>query len=161
MTFGAIVLFVLIVVARCLRVVPAHEAWVVERLGRYHSTIHAGLHWMTPAVDHVAKKFSLLPKEQELSDTAISRDNVPIAITTRMTWQVVDPERAAYATADVQAFTADLVRMETRRWISEQNAEDVRLTTRELQSAVLRGVAEPAEGVGVKVSELQVREVKK
>ena len=154
-------LAVVFVLSKSLRVVPAGSAFVIERLGRYRATVNAGLHVLAPFIDRIAFRFSLQPKEQELVDTAITHDNVPIAITTRVTWQIVDAERAAYATANVENFVLELVRMETRRWISGQPADDVRMTTRELQSAVLRGVDDAVKGVGASVTQLEVREVRR
>ena len=57
----AIILFVIvgIVIVRALKVVPQQNAWVVERLGKYHSTLTPGLSLLIPFVDSVAYKHSL------------------------------------------------------------------------------------------------------
>ena len=79
-----------------LTIVPDATACVVERLGRYHRTLLAGMHFLVPVIDRVAHRFSLRPQDRDLSDRCITFDNVPVSISSRVRWQILDPERAAY-----------------------------------------------------------------
>ncbi len=60
MEIVAILLVITIIfIARSLKVVPQQNAWVVERLGKYHATLTPGLNLLVPFVDRVAYKHSL------------------------------------------------------------------------------------------------------
>lgn len=122
--------------------VPAGHAFVVERLGRYHRTLPAGTHFLVPLIDRVAFRFPLTPRDAEVTETAITLDNVAVKIAANVRAQIVDPQAAAYGTADVAEFVKTIVRTHLRNEIAKRNFEDARETTRELQAAVLRAVAE-------------------
>ena len=142
-----------------ITIVPDEAAYVVERLGRYHRTLRAGVHFLAPLVDRVAFRYSLLPKDHDLADTCITRDNVTVAIASRVRWQIADPERAAYASASETDFVITLVRTLVRQRIGARAWNDVRETTRELEAAVLREAAHAAEQAGVKVVAFDVQKI--
>ena len=94
MEIFAIVLVVIAVIfiVRSLKVVPQQHAWVVERLGRYHSTLTPGLNILVPFIDRVAYKHSL--KEIPLdvpSQVCITKDNTQLTVDGILYFQVTDP----------------------------------------------------------------------
>ncbi|HEX6275884.1 MAG TPA: SPFH domain-containing protein, partial [Polyangiaceae bacterium] len=90
----------MVVFSKSVIVVPAGDAWIVERLGRSHVTLPPGLHVITPFTDRVAFRFSVQPREEEVSDQCVTRDNVPVRVTSLFRAQIANPERAAYASAN-------------------------------------------------------------
>src|ERR1700729_2069187 len=105
-TIVAIVLLVLIVgvaiiaVVRSVRIVPQATAGVVERFGRYHRTLNAGLNMVTPFVDRLRPLIDL--REQVVSfppQPVITRDNLVVGIDTVIYFQVTDPKAATYEVA--------------------------------------------------------------
>ena len=142
-------------------IVPPDSAYVAERLGRYHRTLHPGLNILAPFFDRVAFRFSLLPQDLALTDTCITLDNVPFTVTSTVRWQVADAKTAAYASASPADFVSGLVRSIQRDWISRQSSKDVRETTRDFQQAVLRAAAEPAMQVGVKIVDHDVKRIER
>ena len=144
-----------------ITVVPQGSAYVVERLGRYRSTLMAGVHLLVPVIDRVAFKFSLAPKEEQLTDVCITLDNIAVTVKSAFSWQIIDAERAAYATANVIEFVTTLVRTTARQWIAERRFDDVRETTRELQGFVLRSTETAAAGAGVKITAFSVRQIER
>lgn len=162
MAFAVILAIVaLVVIARSAKVVPENTAYVVERLGRYHATLTPGLHLLLPFLDRVATRHSLQPKEEELSDVCITLDNVTVRLTTTYAWQIVDPEKAAYAAADIAAFVAGVVRTAQRQWIAGRSWDDARETTRELREEVLRSASQAVTPNGVKITGFEVRRVER
>ena len=149
----------LVILARMAIVVPENSAYVVERLGRYFATLPPGLHMLLPFLDRVAFRYSLLPTEERITDNAITRDNIPVSITSRFRWSIADAQKAAYSSADVKQFVTELVRSRQRQSISERDWKDVRETTRELRSTVLNAVQEPAAQAGVTIAEVDVEEI--
>lgn len=124
-------------------VVPNDFEYVVERLGRYQRTLSAGLHVLVPVLDRVAFRYALAPAEEEVTETAITLDNIPVRIALKCRWQITDAKSAAYESANVQEFVSALVRTAAREWASARSMSDLRETTRELRI--------PAAQSGVKV----------
>src|ERR1051326_7934936 len=99
--FVALVVFI---VTRSVRIIPQATAGIVERFGRYHRTLHAGLNMVTPFVDRLRPLIDL--REQVVSfppQPVITRDNLVVGIDTVIYFQVTDPKAAPYeeATRDV------------------------------------------------------------
>jgi regulator of protease activity HflC (stomatin/prohibitin superfamily) len=144
-----------------IAIVPANSAYVVERLGRYYRTLNPGLNILTPFLDRVAFRYSLLPQRLDLTDNCITLDNVPFTVTSSVQWQIVEPRVAAYAVASLTEFVTGLVRSCQRKWISEQSSKDVRETTRDFRQAVLRAAAEPAAKAGVRIVDHDIKRLER
>ena len=103
MEIFAIVLFVVaaIFIVQSVKVVPQQNAWVVERLGKYHGTLTPGLSFLVPFIDRVAYKHSL--KEIPLdvpSQVCITKDNTQLQVDGIIYFQVTDPMRASYGSSN-------------------------------------------------------------
>ena len=84
-------------------IVPQQQAYIVERLGKYHATLEPGFHLLIPAVDRVAYVQSL--KEEAITipgQTAITRDNVTLQIDGVLYIRTLDPYAASYGIEDAQ-----------------------------------------------------------
>ena len=91
----AVVLAVLLLM--CLRVVPQATEFVIERLGKYHSTWEAGLHLLIPILDRVSKRVTL--KEQVLDSPpqpVITKDNVTMQIDSIVFFRITDAKLYTY-----------------------------------------------------------------
>lgn len=151
--------FAVILISKCVIVVPEGNAFVVERLGRYFGTLPAGMHVILPFTDRIAYRFSLQPREEELSDQCVTRDNVPVRIVSTFRAQIADPERAAYATANAGDAVKTLVRTHQRQATGERSWDDVRLYPRELESVVLNAATEPAAQLGITLLAIDVKQL--
>jgi len=99
----AIILAVIAVlfVSRGIKIVPQQNAWILERLGRYHATLQPGLNVIIPFIDSVAYKHSL--KEIPLdvpSQVCITKDNTQLTVDGVLYFQVTDPMRASYGSSN-------------------------------------------------------------
>ena len=111
----AIVLLVLVIglaifaVVRSVRIVPQARAGIVERFGRYHRTLHAGLNVMMPFIDRLRPLIDL--REQVVSfppQPVITMDNLVVGIDTVIYFQVTDPKAATYEIANYVAAVEQL-----------------------------------------------------
>src|SRR5690349_1119412 len=96
-----VALVVLITVARSIRIVPQARAGIVERLGRYHRTLDAGLALIVPYVDRVKPLIDL--REQVVSfppQPVITEDNLTVSIDSVIYYQVTDAKAATYEIAN-------------------------------------------------------------
>ena len=119
---GAIALFVLITVFKGVRIVPQGEEWIVERLGRYHSTLKPGLNIVIPYMDVVAyrlptKDIILDVQQQEI----ITKDNAVIVANALCFAKVVDPQKASYGVQDFSFAVTSLTM--TRRGAVQPRAD--------------------------------------
>ena len=97
MLFLAILLILLIIVVTNIAVVQQSRAYVIERLGAFHTVWGVGLHIKVPFIDRVARKVSL--KEQVLDyppQPVITKDNVTMQIDTVVYFQITDPKLYTY-----------------------------------------------------------------
>ena len=87
-----IIIILLVVLIRCIRVVPQARACVIERLGAYSTTWNVGLHFKIPFIERVARTVSL--KEQVVDfppQPVITKDNVTMQIDTVIYFEITDP----------------------------------------------------------------------
>src|SRR5688500_670141 len=92
---------VVVIIAKTARVVPQQSAFVVERLGKYHSTLDAGFHILIPFLDVVRYKHSLKETAIDIPEQiCITRDNVQVSVDGVLYLKVLDPQRASYGISD-------------------------------------------------------------
>jgi regulator of protease activity HflC (stomatin/prohibitin superfamily) len=156
----AVALVVLIVLARAVRIVPQARAGVVERLGRYHRTLDAGLALVIPFVDRVRPLIDL--REQVVSfdpQSVITEDNLVVHIDTVIYFQVTDPKAATYEIADYIAAIEQLTVTTLRNVIGSMTLEDA-LTSRDEVNQQLRGVLDEATGKwGIRVNRVELKAI--
>ncbi len=128
---GVIALFILLVLAKTVRVIPQARAGVVERLGRYSRTLTPGLTLVVPFIDRVKPLLDL--REQAVSfepQPVITEDNLVVNIDTVIYFQVTDPKSATYEIANpVNAI--DLLTVTTLRNVIGGMTLEQTLTSRE------------------------------
>ena len=97
----ALIILIVITLFKTIKIVPQQQAWIIERLGKFHSTKIAGLNFIIPFIDKVAYKHTL--KEQAIpihSQSAITRDNVTLQLDGVIYVRIVDPKFASYGVSD-------------------------------------------------------------
>ncbi len=143
---AVIVVFVLVVLARTIRVIPQARAGVVERLGRYSRTLTPGLTIVIPFVDRVKPLLDL--REQVVTfdpQPVITEDNLVVNIDSVIYFQVTDPKAATYEIANpVNAI--DLLTVTTLRNVIGGMTLEQALTSRETINDQLRGILDDATG---------------
>ena len=153
-------LFVLIVIARAIRIIPQASAGIVERLGRYHRTLEAGLALIVPFVDRVRPLIDL--REQVVSfppQPVITADNLVVSIDSVIYFQVTDPKAATYEIANyIQAI--EQLTVTTLRNVAGGMDLERTLTSREEINLQLRGVLDEATGKwGIRVNRVEIKAI--
>ena len=162
MPYVAIVLLLLVVVivVRAIRVVPQSRALVVERLGRFHTEMYAGLHLIVPFIDRVASQVDL--REQVTSfppQPVITADNVVVSIDSVIYYQVTDPRSATYEIANYISAIEQLTVTTLRNVIGSLDLEQT-LTSRDDINSRLRGVLDEATGKwGIRVNRVELKAI--
>src|SRR6184192_3572908 len=155
-----VALFVLIVLARTVRIVPQARAGVIERLGRYNRTLDAGLAIVIPFIDRLRPLIDL--REQVVSfkpQPVITEDNLVVSIDTVIYFQVTDPKAATYEIANyIQAI--EQLTVTTLRNVIGGMALEKTLTSRDEINGQLRGVLDEATGKwGIRVNRVELKAI--
>src|SRR5438034_4690200 len=165
MSAGLIVLlvvagFVLLTLARTVRIVPQARAGVVERLGRYSRTLTPGLAIVVPFVDRVRDMMDL--REQVVSfepQPVITEDNLVVSIDTVIYFQVTDAKAATYEIANYIQGIEQLT-VTTLRNVIGGLALEKTLTSRDEINNQLRGVLDEATGKwGIRVNRVEIKAI--
>src|SRR6187399_3038953 len=153
-----VALFVLIVLARTIRIVPQARAGVVERLGRYSRTLNPGLTIVVPFVDRIREVIDL--REQVVSfapQPVITEDNLVVSIDTVIYFQVTEPKAATYEVANYIQAIEQLTVTTLRNVIGGLDLEQT-LTSRDQINAQLRGVLDQETGRwGIRVNRVELK----
>jgi len=157
---GIVALFVLITLAKSIRIVPQARAGVVERLGRYSRTLSPGLALVVPFVDRVRPLLDL--REQVVSfepQPVITEDNLVVSIDTVIYFQVTDAKAATYEIANyIQAI--EQLTVTTLRNVIGGMALEATLTSRDDINGQLRGVLDEATGKwGIRVNRVELKAI--
>jgi regulator of protease activity HflC (stomatin/prohibitin superfamily) len=151
---------VLITLARSIRIVPQARAGIVERLGRYHRTLDAGLALIVPYVDRVKPLLDL--REQVVSfppQPVITEDNLTVSIDSVIYFQVTDPKAATYEIADYILAIEQLTVTTLRNVAGGMTLEDT-LTSRDNINTALRVVLDEATGRwGIRVNRVELKAI--
>jgi regulator of protease activity HflC (stomatin/prohibitin superfamily) len=155
-----VAVFVLLVLARTVRIVPQARAGVIERLGRYNRTLDAGLAIVIPFIDRLRPLIDL--REQVVTfppQPVITEDNLVVNIDTVIYFQVTDAKAASYEIADYIGAIEQLTVTTLRNVVGGMTLEDA-LTSRDQINAQLRGVLDEATGKwGVRVNRVELRAI--
>ncbi len=157
---GAIILIVLIIIVRCINIVPQAHAFVVERLGAYHSTWDTGLHLKVPFVDRISRRVSL--KEQVVDfppQPVITRDNVTMQIDTVVYFEITDPKLYTYGVENPLAAIENLTATTLRNIIGDLELDST-LTSRDTINDKIRIILDEAtDAWGIKVIRVELKNI--
>lgn len=155
-----IFIIVLVLIATNVRIVPQASAYVIERLGGYHTTWSVGLKMKIPFLDRVAKKVNL--KEQVVDfppQPVITKDNVTMQIDTVVFFQITDPKLYAYG-VDNPIMAIEKLTATTLRNIIGEMELDQTLTSREVINTSMRAALDVAtDPWGIKVNRVELKNI--
>ena len=149
-----------IFVIQSVKVVPQQNAWVVERLGKYHATLTPGLNFLVPFVDRLAYRHSL--KEIPLdvpSQICITKDNTQLTVDGILYFQVTDPMRASYGSSNYIVAITQLAQTTLRSVIGRMELDKTFEEREIINSAVVQALDEAALNWGVKVLRYEIKDL--
>ena len=163
--FGTIALIVLavlvlVVIATHIHIVQQSRAYVVERLGAFHSVWNVGVHFQVPFLMRVAKKISL---KEQVADFApqpvITKDNVTMQIDTVIYFQITDPKLYTYGVEHPMNAIENLTATTLRNIIGDLEL-DQSLTSRDIINSKMRSILDEAtDPWGIKVNRVELKNI--
>ena len=156
--FLLVIVFVVVMLAKTVRIVPQARAAIVERFGKYKGTLPAGLNILVPFIDKLRYLIDL--REQVVSfppQPVITEDNLVVSIDTVIYFQVTDPVAATYEIANYIQAIEQLTMTTLRNIVGGMDLEET-LTSRDSINSGLRGVLDEATGKwGIRVNRVELK----
>ena len=155
-----IIIAVIVVFARCIVVVPQAHALIVQRLGKYHSTLEAGFHVLMPIVDSKAKMVSLKETVADFKpQPVITKDNVTMQIDTVVYYQITDPKLYTYGVDNPINAIENLSATTLRNLIGDLELDQT-LTSRDTINQKMRLILDEAtDPWGIKVNRVELKNI--
>ena len=161
-TIAIIILVVLIlaVVVSCIQIVQQSKAYVIERLGAFHSVWSVGMHFKLPFIERVVKKVSLKEQVADFDpQPVITKDNVTMQIDTVIYFQITDPKLYTYGVEYPMSAIENLTATTLRNIIGELEL-DQSLTSRDTINAKMRSILDEAtDPWGIKVNRVELKNI--
>lgn len=157
----AVLAFVLITIAKGVRLVAQGEEWVVERLGRYHVTLRPGLNLIIPFLDNVAYK--LVTKDIILDvqqQEVITRDNAVILANAIAFVKVTDPVKAVYGVTDFSEAIRNLIMTTLRSIVGEMELDEALSSRDKIKARLRESIADEAVDWGLTVKSVEIQDIK-
>ncbi len=157
----ALLVFAGITLAKGIRIVPQGEEWIVERLGKYHGTLHPGLNIIIPYLDQVryklvTKDIILDVQEQEV----ITRDNAVIVTNAIAFIKVTDPIKAVYGVTDFAEAIRNMIMTTLRSIIGEMMLDEALSNRDKIKARLRESIADEAIDWGLTVKSVEIQDIK-
>ncbi len=143
-----------------VRIVPQANAFVIERLGTYHTTWDTGLHVKIPIIDRVAKRVSLKEAVVDFPpQPVITKDNVTMSIDTVVFYRIIDPKLYTYGVERPMMAIENLTATTLRNIIGELEL-DATLTSRDtINSKITEVLDEATDAWGIKINRVELKNI--
>ncbi len=146
---------------RSVKIVTQSNEALVERLGKYHRTLEPGLQFINPFIDMVVLEDTMAERVLEIQpQQAITKDKVALTADAIVYWRVIDLEKAYYNVEDIEEALTNLVLTTLRSEIGTLELEETFASRKKINKALLKELDEETERWGVKVTRVEVQEIK-
>ncbi len=159
-TIVAIIILVVLIFKTVVRIVPQNEAYIIERLGKYSSTLEAGFHVLIPGMDKVTYRHSL--KEFALdvpAQQAITKDNVALGVDGVLYMRIMDPRAASYGVENLRFAITQLAQTTMRAEIGKLSLDQTFESRENVNATVTHAIDEASEAWGTKVLRYEVKDI--
>ena len=158
--FTVVAVLVLFVIAHNVRIVSQSFAYVIERLGAYHTTWSVGIHFKIPVADRIVKKISLKEFVADFPpQPVITKDNVKMQIDTVIYLQVTDPKLYTYGVEKPMLAIENLTATTLRNIIGDLELDQT-LTSRDTINTKMRAILDEAtDPWGIKITRVELKNI--
>ena len=156
----AIFILALITIAKAVKQVPQGYKWVVQRLGKYHSTLKPGLNFVIPFIDDIAYKVTTKDIVLDIpSQEVITKDNAVIVANAVAYINIVSPEKAVYGVENYRVAIQTLVQTTLRSIVGEMDLDDA-LSSRDLIKSKLKNlISDDIADWGITLKTVEIQDI--
>jgi regulator of protease activity HflC (stomatin/prohibitin superfamily) len=149
-----------LIALKAIKVVPQQSAWVVERLGKYHETLGAGLNIIIPFVDRIAYRHNLREIPMEVQpQVCITKDNTQVTVDGILYFQITDPKLASYGSSNYTMAITQLAQTTLRSAIGTMDLDQVLSSRATINAEIVQALDEAGVTWGVKVLRYEIRDI--
>lgn len=155
-----VIIFLIIALIRCFRIVPQAHVFVIERLGSFHTEWQTGIHILMPFIDRIAGKISLKEKVVDFKpQPVITKDNVTMQIDTVVFYQITDAKQYVYGVEQPLQAIENLSATTLRNIIGELELDST-LTSRDVINTKITATLDQAtDRWGIKVNRVELKNI--
>ena len=158
--FALVAVLVVIVIAKTATVVPQQNAFVVERLGKYHKTLEPGFHILLPFVDVIRYRHGLKERAVDIPEQiCITRDNVQVGVDGVLYLKVMDPKRASYGVGDYMFAISQLAQTTLRSEVGKIDLDRTFEERTTINVQVVNEVDKASDPWGVKILRYEIKNI--
>jgi regulator of protease activity HflC (stomatin/prohibitin superfamily) len=152
--------FIIVVLMKTAIIVPQRNEYIVERLGKYRTTLEAGFHILIPFLDKVAYRRNLKEEPFDISSqTCITADNVSLEVDGIMYLQVIDSAQSAYGIEDYRFAASQLAQTSLRSAIGKISLDNTFEAREDLNQQVVAAIDDAAQNWGLKVLRYEIKDI--
>ena len=153
-------LLVLITLLKGIRLVPQGSKWVVQRLGKYHSSLKPGLNIIVPYIDSVSYKVTTKDIVLDIpSQEVITLDNVVIVANAVAYINIVSPEKAVYGVEDYELAIRTLVQTSLRSIIGEMKLDDALSSRDQIKAKLKASISDDIADWGITLKTVEIQDI--
>jgi len=150
----------LIILKMGIKVVSQSEVYVIERFGKYSQTLEAGLSLIIPFLDRVAHRVIILERQlDEQSISVITKDNVEVALETRVFYRVVDASRSVYRIRDVDQALKTASSSIVRSAAGKLELDELQSSREAMNQEIATNLHSAAEVWGIDITRTEITDV--
>ena len=156
----AAAVILILIFRNIVRIVPQNMAFIVERLGKFSSTLEAGIHFLVPFIDRVAYTHSLKEFAVDVpAQQAITKDNVALGVDGVLYMRIMDPRAASYGVENLQFAIQQLAQTTMRAEIGKLSLDETFESRENVNAIVTNAIDEASESWGTKVLRYEVKDI--
>ncbi len=153
-------LLVLVTLLKGIRLVPQGSKWVVQRLGKYHTSLSPGLNIIIPYIDNVAYKVTTKDIVLDIpSQEVITLDNVVIVANAVAYINIVSPEKAVYGVEDYELAIRTLVQTSLRSIVGEMKLDDALSSRDQIKAKLKMSISDDIADWGITLKTVEIQDI--
>ncbi len=154
------VIAVLVIISKAVVIVPQNMAYIVERLGKYHDTMTAGMQFVIPFIDRIAYRVSLKESAIDIpSQAAITKDNISLTIDGVLYIKVMEPYKASYGIDHYEYAVIQLAQTSMRSELGKLDLDKTFEERDNLNAKIIEAINQASAAWGVQVMRYEVKDI--
>jgi regulator of protease activity HflC (stomatin/prohibitin superfamily) len=157
---GVFVVLVIVTVIKGVRIVPQGYKHIVQRLGKYHSTLTPGLNFVIPYVDSIIDRLTTKDIVLDIpSQEVITKDNAMIIANAIAYINIISPEKAIYGVEDYQLAIVKLIQTSLRAIIGEMTLDEALSSREHIKQKLKDGISDDISDWGITLKTVEIQDI--